>query len=244
LYSFLLLYTAIISHQLNADAGTDHNTRFQEANAAYSRNDTATAIENYEKLLAEDGYTPAALYNLGNSYARAGKIGKAILNYERALKLNPGDSDILGNLLLVRNSNGLFEKKITFTEHLPGILNMNQWIALGMAALLLLTCIQLISLRFQLQQKTNALASILCVLTIAVSICSSIALLRDWNSSIVIKRDARLQISPFEGAAAAGDIMEGRKVYPEKAHGEYFFVIDETGREGWILRSAVEPVVQ
>src|SRR5271154_3612109 len=53
---------------------------------------------------APAGYSAAGLYNLGNSYARAGKPGMAILNYERADLLAPGDPDIEANLRLVQTS--------------------------------------------------------------------------------------------------------------------------------------------
>src|SRR5579871_2411722 len=47
-------------------------------------------------------YSADALYNLGNSYARAGKPGLAVLSYERAALLAPGDADINANLEYVR----------------------------------------------------------------------------------------------------------------------------------------------
>ena len=51
---------------------------------------------------AEGGYSAAGLYNLGNAYARAGKPGMAVLNYERASLLAPNDPDIEANLRAVR----------------------------------------------------------------------------------------------------------------------------------------------
>src|SRR5271168_3793516 len=53
---------------------------------------------------AQTGYSAAGLYNLANSYARAGKPGLAVLNYERARLLAPNDSDIDANLRQVRDS--------------------------------------------------------------------------------------------------------------------------------------------
>src|ERR1700728_4150554 len=47
-------------------------------------------------------YSAAALYNLANSYARDGKPGLAVLSYERAALLEPGDPDINANLAYVR----------------------------------------------------------------------------------------------------------------------------------------------
>src|ERR1700722_14547911 len=53
------------------------------------------------------GYSAPGLYNLANSYARAGKPGLAVLNYERAGLLDPTDPDINANLRWVRESAGL-----------------------------------------------------------------------------------------------------------------------------------------
>jgi hypothetical protein len=47
-------------------------------------------------------YSADGLYNLANSYARAGKPGLAVLNYERAALLAPADPDIRANLEYVR----------------------------------------------------------------------------------------------------------------------------------------------
>src|SRR3954463_15348936 len=49
-------------------------------------------------------YSADALYNLANSYARAGKPGLAVLNYERAALLAPNDPDIRANLDYVRTT--------------------------------------------------------------------------------------------------------------------------------------------
>src|ERR1700691_3402522 len=55
----------------------------------------------------QSGYSAPALYNLANSFARAGKPGLAVLNYERARLLDPKDPDIEANLRHVREASGL-----------------------------------------------------------------------------------------------------------------------------------------
>ena len=52
-------------------------------------------------------YSADGLYNLANSYARAGKPGLAVLNYERAALLAPNDADINANLEYVRAGAGV-----------------------------------------------------------------------------------------------------------------------------------------
>lgn len=66
----------------------------EEADQAYQANDFAAAIEKYEAILNTEGESADVYYNLGNSYYKEKNIAKAVLNYERALLLNPGDADI------------------------------------------------------------------------------------------------------------------------------------------------------
>src|SRR5580658_3310664 len=55
-------------------------------------------------------YSADGLYNLANSYAEAGKPGLAVLSYERAALLAPGDPDINANLAYVRTTAHVFLK--------------------------------------------------------------------------------------------------------------------------------------
>ena len=80
------------------------DTALKEAEVAYTKEDYAKAIELYEGILKSNGESAAVYYNLGNTYYKAGKIAPAILNYERCLLLDPGDSDARFNLQMARPS--------------------------------------------------------------------------------------------------------------------------------------------
>ena len=80
--------------------GQDPNTLFLEGNKYYEKEDFSGAINNYEKII-ELGYESTALfYNLGNACFKSGKLGAAILYYEKAKKINPADKDVSYNLTL------------------------------------------------------------------------------------------------------------------------------------------------
>lgn len=70
----------------------------QKADSAYLADDYALATTLYLDAEKELGSSSALLYNIGNSYYRSGEIGKAILYYKRALKLDPTNSDARQNL--------------------------------------------------------------------------------------------------------------------------------------------------
>lgn len=74
----------------------------QEADSAYAQERYQQAAKMYEQLL-KHGVSADLYYNLGNAYYRMDNIPQAVLNYERALLLSPGDEDIRLNLQLARS---------------------------------------------------------------------------------------------------------------------------------------------
>jgi tetratricopeptide (TPR) repeat protein len=71
---------------------------YHEANIAYQKLDYENSIRLYEQLIKNKSVSEEVFYNLGNSYFKSGNFAKAILNYERAKKLDPDDEDINFNL--------------------------------------------------------------------------------------------------------------------------------------------------
>ncbi len=78
--------------------GQTPDQMFQQANSLYQQGKVAEARDLYEGI-RQAGLESGELYfNLGNAYYRTGDIGRAILNYERAMRLMPGDEDVRHNL--------------------------------------------------------------------------------------------------------------------------------------------------
>ncbi|MCB0570031.1 MAG: tetratricopeptide repeat protein, partial [Phaeodactylibacter sp.] len=77
--------------------------QLEEANQAFLDKNFEEAIGLYESILQDGYYAPGLYYNLGNAYFRVGKLGKAILHYERALKWSPDDEQVLQNLEIARS---------------------------------------------------------------------------------------------------------------------------------------------
>ena len=76
------------------------SVQFEQANQLYRNGDMKNAAIRYEQILSS-GYENAALYfNLGNASFKTKNLSAAILNYERAHRLAPGDEDVAYNLRL------------------------------------------------------------------------------------------------------------------------------------------------
>lgn len=73
------------------------------ADSAYNKEDYPLAVSLYNKALADGQVSARLYYNLGNAYYRDGKLGRAVLAYERSLRIDPSDADTRANLDFVRS---------------------------------------------------------------------------------------------------------------------------------------------
>ncbi len=91
------------SHAVTPQEAPDPVAFFQEGNRRYTAGDYAGAVEAYEAILAAGLEGADLYYNLGNAYFKAGELGRAILSWERAARLDPSDPDVRANLELARS---------------------------------------------------------------------------------------------------------------------------------------------
>lgn len=84
------------------EASVNYLNDFNKANELYAKGSYSQAINIYESIRADNENNSSLFYNLGNAYFKNQQIGYAILNYERALKFSPRDTDIQHNLKFVR----------------------------------------------------------------------------------------------------------------------------------------------
>lgn len=206
---------------------------FHKATKAYSAGEYQLAIDTFE-FLAADGLSSTLLYNLANSYAQAGQTGMAILNYERASRLAPGDSDIRGNLELLRKEKGLFQEEQSLTQRFVGLLGLDQWTIMALCGFVLLALILLLPASLSMKKSLRRTVAVACLLLAISASMGMYGQVRHYRDAVVIVDNARLRISPFESAASTGSIQEGRLLTPLKTHKDYVLVKDETGRSGWM----------
>jgi tetratricopeptide (TPR) repeat protein len=69
-----------------------------KANKAYSAGSYNVAADMYQKVIAAGYASPELFYNMGNSCFKMNDYARAILWYERARRLDPGNEDINFNL--------------------------------------------------------------------------------------------------------------------------------------------------
>ena len=122
-----------------------------EGDSAYVNSNYQEAIKIYESLLKQ-GESAELYYNLGNAYYRTENITRAVLNYERALLLSPGDGDIRFNLQIARSktidkivpeSEMFF---VTWYRSLVNMMSVDGWGRLALVSLALVIVLFLVYL--------------------------------------------------------------------------------------------------
>ncbi len=220
----------------------------EEGNTYYQKNDYQKAIDAYEKIL-NMGYESSTLfYNMGNAFYREGQIGYAILNYEKALKLSPGDNDIQHNLALANTktvdkintmpSFFLFE----WWESLLALFSLTGWTYLTYSFYaLLLICVAF----YFLVQKPKLQRYIFFAglgslgLMIISTVLLIIVLNRDVNikSAVVVEQVANVKLSPDSKSNDAFVIHEGLKVSVEDSVDDWLEIRLQDGKVGWLPKS-------
>lgn len=106
IYKLFLLALLICNSVEAKDVGKihkDYSINKQNADSLYNNEKYESAAKTYSYIIENQGIAPELYYNLGNCYYRLDSMAFAILNYERALKLDPSDSDTRYNLSLARS---------------------------------------------------------------------------------------------------------------------------------------------
>ncbi len=231
----------------------DVQQMMKEANELYRNGKFESAIETY-KQIEKEGYEGTSLYyNLGNSYYRVGKIGYAILNYEKALKLSPTDEDVkhnlaFANLSTVDKIQPLPEFFLfVWWDSLLASFTVNGWtyIVYFFFILLLILVSLYFFVRTIIQQKLVLFSGlgILVVLALTISLLI-VKINREQTliSGVVIEQSVTAKTSPDPKSGDAFIIHEGLKVNLEDKLDQWVKIKLADGKVGWIENNSVEKI--
>lgn len=232
-------------------ARQERNVTKAEGDSAYIHNDFASAIQIYENLLKK-GEAAEVYYNLGNSYYKADDIAKAILNYERALLLQPGNADIRANLEIARSKT--IDKVVSVPEiffvawikFLINSLSVDTWAKLGiMFFILLLVSFSLFFFSKQIVWKKTGFitGSIFLVFVIVSNVFASEQKneLMNRNQAIILSPSVTVRSTPSESGTSLFILHEGHKVeIKDNSMREWKEIRLEDGKVGWVPTSTIE----
>ena len=219
---------------------------FNEANKHYAKGDWQKAVDLYNQLLENGEKSPELYYNLGNANLKMQKVGVALLNFERALRMAPRDTDIRFNLEFARKlcgepEPGFIENALMF---LPNQFTLNQ-LALLCSALFVLLSVVLIAYFVTTRKKLLFMVlAIFCILVL-FSLFFEIKLNAEKfsNFAIVVKSPAEVRNGPSEGNSVGFSLPEGRKVLLLGKSGQWVAIgLKAEGYKGWVQSQYVEKI--
>lgn len=220
---------------------------FKKANQLYTDNNFSEAALIYDTLIKNQGGSAALYFNLGNALARQGDVGRAVLNFERSLVLNPQQSEVKTNLEKVRRSANLPEPaSLSWAKPLLAF-NQQVWVlSLIVAFWVIATSLAyqlFLSKRFDLR-ISKACVFIICLMTATglISILGMFAHYKQTDRAVILAPNAPLQVSPFAGAAAASSLKSGETVRVAEVYGEFIYTATDDGKKGWVRTAALEKI--
>lgn len=215
------------------------------ADSAYSAGEYATAIDLYERLLT-DGESAVLYYNLGNAYYKVDDMSHAILNYERALRLNPSDKDIRFNLDLARSKtidrvNDRVEIFfVRWFRSLTSLLSLDGWASVAIVTFLLFLFAVALFV-FGRKRSLRKTSLILALILLFLTVCSNgigygqKRRLNNRTEAIVMDPSVVVRSTPSPSGTELFVLHEGRKVtITDDAMQAWKQIALEDGNVGWI----------
>jgi hypothetical protein len=192
---------------------------------------------------AQADYSAAALYNLANAYARQGKPGMAVLNYERASLLSPNDPDIDANLSYVRTASHLPTPSRSAFDRVVRIAGPSTLSWVGIIGLLLVGASALAGQMGFGYRWVRRLTVPLGMSMISLTVGNGIALWPILHEGVVISASTPVRVSPVPMGDALFVLPEAETVKITAEHEGFLLVQTRAGRTGWVSGSNVAPVI-
>lgn len=225
----------------------------QNADAEYLRGNYTQAIADYQELLHKNK-TVALYYNLGNAYYRVDNITQAVLAYERAYELDPGNSDIRFNLEKARSKT--IDKItpqpemffVTWYRALVYFISIDSWAFVAIVAVLL-AIVSLLFYFFAAQvsrRKWGFFLSIAFALLFVLANLCAAQQRREVCSkrgAIVTAPTVSVRNTPSATSETKFVIHEGTRVeIKDRSMKGWYAVSIADGREGWLTEKQVEEI--
>ncbi len=228
-----------------------------EADSLKAVADSAYAAEDYKaaaSLYSRVEPSAAVCYNIGNCHYRMDDVARAILWYERAAMLDPGDGDIRFNLEMARGKTidkVVPKHELFFVGWCRSLVDMasaDAWgrislalFALALACLVLCVVLNDITLR----KFSLALFAVLLVLTAVGNLCaySQRYHLLHRTGAIVMDASAVVKSTPSPSGNDLFVLHEGTKVEIKDSTLKGWYEIElADGKVGWLESRQVEVI--
>jgi tetratricopeptide (TPR) repeat protein len=223
-----------------ADDGT-----FSKANQAYAEGRYEEAANGYESLVGSGTRHANLFYDLGNARYRLGDFGNAILNFERALALDPRHPEADANLRLARDEARALEMRRDGLERYASFGTVKQYTIAATIAFwfaLFLTA----HLCFTRRRSAGRLALILLAAVIVSGSVFAIYTLENGAHgaalAVVTGKDVEARLATADTAKSILVLPPGSEITILSERGDWLYAALPNDQRGWISASAAQRV--
>lgn len=235
-----LLSTAVFVAQ------TSNNVVFEKANLNYKEGKYQEAIDLFKTIEAKNSVSSTLFYNIANSYYKLNNVANTIYYYEKALKLDPLNTDAANNLEFARRMtiDNIEELPKTFLQRLEANyiqkLSYNQWASSAIflsflaSILFLLFYFSSISNRKRIYFLTSMLSFLLLAITIFISY-NQYQRVINTRDAIIFTPKVSVNSAPTINSDEIFVLHEGTKVMVLDAVDNWKKIKLADGKIGWII---------
>ena len=249
----IIILTALLLMSVVGAMAQTSAEHWEAGNRAYIEGNYDKAIEEYTAILNGGEYSMKLYYNLANAYFKAGAMGKAILYYNKALRIAPSQEDIRHNLALAEAQT---KDRIAvipefflnrWMRTMRNSMSCTAWSVLSLVWLGVMLAFGLLFLlasriRWRKMGFYGALcAFLLFVATTSFAISSRNDML-SHDEAIVMGTAISVKSSPDRSATDLFVLHEGTKVKVLTEVDEWVEVVIADGKKGWTLKSNIETI--
>jgi tetratricopeptide (TPR) repeat protein len=215
---------------------------YDKANSFYETKDYAKAKEAYDALVSSGPWSANLFYNRGNAEWKLGDGGKAALDYERALALEPSHPQARANLEFVRDQTGAKTAEQTWQERVLTTMSGDAAAVLAAACGWVgLFCVAVAVLRRE--GRVGPVATlVMCVLVGAYAGGCVWEAGIEGTKAIVVAKSAQARVAPADAAPIADVLPAGSEVLAPEVRGPWTYCTLPDGTRAWVLTDAVEKV--
>ena len=244
----LFFVVGIVLFIFNEKAVADSSPQTADINQLISEYNNANFSKAEKICEANIHYStpnPNWIYNLGNCYYQNGNLADALVCYERALRLNPRNSDILENLNLVRRK--LFLPEVYQAKNPIAVLRSardnfrpDEWMVIFAAAWFIIF-IALILRRFTAAKIWVTIISIALIIAAfsVIAILSEEAEVYNPKIALVVERNVKIYTLPSSDSSKASFVLTPGDQVNIREKINKWLRIRKGKAEGWVKQDSV-----
>ncbi len=240
-FQIAFLFCALATSSVLGQADVE----FAKANQEYAQGHFKEAISGYETLVRAGQWSANVFYDLGNAYFRTGDFGRAVLNYERALVLEPHHPEATANLQIARDEAHALELQPGRLERYLEFVSVNQYTVTAAVAFWI-AAFCLAALVFTRRRSRATLTLLLVMLLISAGgIVATWQLERGSEGSalaVVTGKDVQARLATADTANSVLALPPGSEVKILSTRGDWIYAALPNNLRGWIPAKNAERV--